>query len=722
MAGGQVGAVVRQIERLFTAGSVSGMSEGQLLERFVSRHDQAAFEALMSRHGPMVLGVCRRVLRDPNDVDDAFQATFLVLVRKAGSLRDRDLLANWLYGVAYRVSLRARAVSARRRAIEAAGVEELADGPEATDRGPWPWLHEEVHRLPEKYRAPIVLCYLEGLTHDEAADRLRWPVGTVKGRLSRARELLRSRLTRRGLTLEAGALTALFVGDASAAIPPVLVDSTIKAAALVAAGKAAAAGTLSAGAASLMQGTLIAMDLTKLKTIAASLALAGLLTTGAGVLAYQSQGREGKPDRTTARPAAAVPSPKASGAAMAMPVLLPSEPIQTQAIVNKDLWDKLLKQYPDPPPAQIDRLFHWSRAAMEAQQYLGQIDAGDDQRRAALEAHRDRMLQLYRITQSLTGPNQAAQADAARAIVQQIGRELPDVRPEMDRPQSNPPARPNRPEPPQEAAFSEEDDVVGSKGMDRLDFRMLARATGTPLPRPGGMGMAMKAGKPGMATDASGPGGGIASEGSGPGGGSEARGNYDPKFMIRLDIAQLAADAEAHDTSPKSRAILKKLEEPMAMRFANETPLEDILKYIMSATATNAERSETPNRPPPSEEGPGDIEKPAPKAPETPKPGKTMRPSDPLENGIPIYVDPRGLSEAEKTMTSPVTLDLEGVPLKTTLRLLLRQLGLAYCVKDGLLIISSPEGISQELIEFVATHPRRTADDGGSSGGSGGPE
>ena len=200
LRGASRGAFFNQLERLFGQGTSIGSSEGELLERFVTGHDEVAFEALVARHGPMVLGVCRQLLRDPNDVDDAFQATFLVLVRKAGTLRRRDLLGNWLYGVAYRVAARARSLSARRNSRVASGhdsVESLTDlecgqevGLDQTmllEQGPW--LHQEVSHLPEKYRVPIVLCYFEGLTHDEAASRLGWPLGTVKGRLARARDL-----------------------------------------------------------------------------------------------------------------------------------------------------------------------------------------------------------------------------------------------------------------------------------------------------------------------------------------------------------------------------------------------------------------------------------------------------------------------------------------------------------------------------------------------------
>src|SRR5262249_38884073 len=159
------------------------------------------------RHGPMVLGVCRRALADPGEVEDAFQATFLVLVRRARSVRAGDSLGRWLYGVARRVAAKSRARSQRSRARSTPlAVEPAAPDPDSSaDRiGLLAALDEEGGRLPEKYRAPVVLCHLEGLTHAEAAARLRWPVGTVSGRLSRARGLLRDRLVRRGLAPTAG--------------------------------------------------------------------------------------------------------------------------------------------------------------------------------------------------------------------------------------------------------------------------------------------------------------------------------------------------------------------------------------------------------------------------------------------------------------------------------------------------------------------------------------
>ena len=154
----------------------------------------------MDLHGPMVLGLCRRMLRDPRDIEDAFQATFLVLVRKAPAIRDRDLLANWLYGVAYRVAVRARGNVLRRRDREARLGE--IDPPARLDFGGSdevpPALDQELNRLPARYRSPLVLCYLKGLTHDQAAEALQCPVGTVRSRLARGRNLLKRRLTARG--------------------------------------------------------------------------------------------------------------------------------------------------------------------------------------------------------------------------------------------------------------------------------------------------------------------------------------------------------------------------------------------------------------------------------------------------------------------------------------------------------------------------------------------
>ncbi len=297
MASGTIGALGRQLERLFTTGVISGLTEDQLLDRFITRRDDAAFAALVSRHGPMVLGVCRQLLRDPNDVDDAFQATFLILVRKAGSLRRRDLLGNWLYGVAYRVAVRSRAIAARRAASETPRDFETL----ASNREPpalLPELHEELQRLPESYRVAVVLCYLEGLTHDEAAQRLGWPIGTVKGRLARARELLRTRLTRRGLAPAVGAI-AIETLAARRPGPPSRRRSwrpTLKAAsACGGGGRLTATVLVSSQVLLLTEGVIHAMTLTKIKILAVAVTFTGSLLTGAGVLAYQGTGTGSRP-------------------------------------------------------------------------------------------------------------------------------------------------------------------------------------------------------------------------------------------------------------------------------------------------------------------------------------------------------------------------------------------------------------------------------------------
>jgi RNA polymerase sigma factor (sigma-70 family) len=286
-------AVLRDIHRLFRSGTAAGVSDGQLLRRFVERRDEAAFEALLERHGPMVLTVCRQSLRDPNDAADAFQATLLVLVRKAGTLDVSDSLGPWLYGVAFKVAARARTVAIRRRERERTGTEpEAPDAsvPKADDLDLAPVLHEELNRLPERFRAAIVHCHLEGLSHEQAALRLRCPVGTVRSRLARGRALLRDRLGRRGL--DGSALAAApwpWPVMKPARVPLSLLESTLKAAATVAAGPGAGASwavSVSVPVARLTEGVLMSLFTMKLKAAAAVVLASGLLAAGA-VFAYQ---------------------------------------------------------------------------------------------------------------------------------------------------------------------------------------------------------------------------------------------------------------------------------------------------------------------------------------------------------------------------------------------------------------------------------------------------
>src|SRR5262249_31253304 len=218
-----------------TAGRESDQADRHLLEGYVLHRDEAALEALVCRHGPMVWGVCRRLLFDHHDAEDAFQATFLVLVRKAASIASRELVANWLYGVAHQTARKARATAARRRAREKlmARIPEPVAPPEGAQNDLKICLNAELNPFPAKSRARIVWCDLEGKTRQEAARELACPEGTVAGRLARAREMLLKRLLRRGVVLPAVGLSAAI---ASAGVSVALTASTGKAASLFAAG------------------------------------------------------------------------------------------------------------------------------------------------------------------------------------------------------------------------------------------------------------------------------------------------------------------------------------------------------------------------------------------------------------------------------------------------------------------------------------------------------
>jgi RNA polymerase sigma factor (sigma-70 family) len=276
----------------------AGVSDAELLDRFIRLRDEAAFELLVRRHERMVLGVCRRVLGHEHDAEDAFQATFLVLARKAGAIARRPSVASWLYKVAYRTALHARAGAARaaRPAVDLEAVAAPEDaGGAAARRELCLALDEEVNRLPETYRTAIVLCYLEGKTYAEAARQLGCPRGTVSIRLTRARERLRGRLVRRGLALPTGLLAAWFCQQASAAGPPDLVGATVKAALGGAAGRAAV----------LTEGVLRAMFMTRLKIATALLLGVGLLVAGAFALRLTAAGPDQPRGADTPKPAAA---------------------------------------------------------------------------------------------------------------------------------------------------------------------------------------------------------------------------------------------------------------------------------------------------------------------------------------------------------------------------------------------------------------------------------
>ncbi len=283
MANGHLYDVLQHIRGLVRAGEDAHLSDGTLLEQFLTRRDEAAFETLLRRHGPMVLNVCRRLLPDPHDAEDAFQATFLVFVRRAASITRRELLGNWLYGVAYRTARAARTAAGRRRAKEAQAVPRQ----ETPDEDAWqevvPLLDQELSRLPDKYRIPVILCDLEGKTRREAARLLGLPEGTLSSRLARARALLARRLRGRGVTVTGGILIAALSRSAvTAALPPQLMSLTIKAGAGVLAGQVMAAGVISAQVAALSEGVLKTMFLTKLKMTTVVLLAGGVLALGMG--------------------------------------------------------------------------------------------------------------------------------------------------------------------------------------------------------------------------------------------------------------------------------------------------------------------------------------------------------------------------------------------------------------------------------------------------------
>jgi RNA polymerase sigma factor (sigma-70 family) len=447
---------------IFRGGSVSGHSEWQLLERYLERRDEAAFEALVTRHGPMVLGVCRRMLGASPEAEDAFQATFLVLVRRARDLGPRDAIGPWLYGVATRVASRARTQVARHRRFQATPLElSIPDrSGSAVDPDLVEILDQELSRLPGKYRSPLVLCYVEGRTHEEAARDLQWPLGTVKGRLARARELLRSRLVRRGFAPSAGAVGILSSPDLRVVLDRPLVGRTVGASARLAAGQPLAQ-VVSRSITSLVEGVLSRMFLNKMTWAAIAAIATGFAFTTAVALGRQEAEERPEPGQTKTKAVGPEVKQKAHLKGMA-----PSDPLQG--------------------------------------------------------------------------------------------------------------AQPN--------------------GMRRKKHA--------------------------------------------------------------ADQSEVA-DERAND--PRSRQILEKLDEPVSMSFANETPLDDVLKYIKQATTT------------------------------------------PTYAGIPIYIDPKGLQDAERSLNSTVQIDLKGVPLRRTLRLILEQLGMAYFVQDGFVVITSKERASAPLPSPIAT-------------------
>ena len=262
-----LGLAHHDLTTLFEAGVLGGLPDSELLERFIARRDEAAFEALVRRHGPMVWRVCRNILKDHHDAEDAFQATFLILARKAQTIVPREMLLNWLYGVARQTAAKAKYMAAKREARERHLTDppEPAVVPQSIDIDLHEILEQELSRLPAYYRTPVILCHLEGKGHKEAAIQLGWPVGTLSARLSRARKILASRMSRHGLAPSVGSLAALATWHAaSASVPTSLINSTIKVV-VVWAKNPVEQGLVAARVAALAKGVLRAMLVSKIK-------------------------------------------------------------------------------------------------------------------------------------------------------------------------------------------------------------------------------------------------------------------------------------------------------------------------------------------------------------------------------------------------------------------------------------------------------------------------
>ncbi len=326
MAGSPIGGALREIYHLFAEGTAAGLADVQLLERFLARGDNAAFAALVQRHGPMVLGVCRSVLRNPADAEDAFQATFLVLVGKGRTIRGQESLGGWLRQVAHRVAVQAGADAVRRRVRERrAGA--CRDLERRRDEGTDDWrqvVHEELARLSEKHRLPVLLCDLEGKTQAQAAAELGCGEATVQRRLSAARALLRSRLSRRGVAITAGALTADLGQSAAAGIPPGCIEASVQAAASFAsrAGRLAVGEIISTTVADLARRSLRSMLLSQAKAVACAavflIAVVGV-TWKVGLAGQRKAGPQDGPRMPGPRAAAAAAPARAQAVKPAEP-------------------------------------------------------------------------------------------------------------------------------------------------------------------------------------------------------------------------------------------------------------------------------------------------------------------------------------------------------------------------------------------------------------------
>ena len=655
MARAPVGAAMRQFERIFGGeGTVAGLTEAQLLDRFAASGDDAAFEAIVRQHGNAVMAVCRRLLVDPHEAEDAFQATFLVLARRAGSIGRSRPIGPWLVGVAYRIARKAQVASARRRRRElvAAGhrpESTAAPDPTTIDLGPVLW--EELHRLPGKYRDPVILCWVEGHSHDEAADRLRWPVGTVKGRLHRAKETLQKRLSHRGITAPAVGLSAWFSSEASAAVvpPPVLGSTVTLAAAGAAGGGALLAGTVPAASILLARGALRTMFIAKLSMSAAAITLiSGSLVGGVGVIASSTRDGTSYPDAqedsigvVPREPEQAV-SPSAS---------------KTEDDVSANQGGSATKGgFQGDPFAE-----HFQRKLTE-QQTGRMLEELQHQR---VEAARKR-LEAQKAYFEAGSINIDRYLDAARALLDAslaVSSTPDDLRQALQEYRSIVESIANREAMKLDVGKTSEADVSEAR-LALAEAEVLLAA-----------GPGSEPGDPSTSSTK-------ITRSTGMSNGEESSDRNESAYNPSPGESGSGSQSGRPGSDPASQRIIARLEQPIAMPFENDTPLTDVLDYIRQATA-----------------------------------------DENLRLGIPIYVDEFGLQQAEQSLQSPVKITLEGIPLRTTLWLTLRQLQLAYTVIDGVLIISNPDDLldmlTQNQIFTLPDLPKEPAIGAGSGFGMG---
>ncbi len=740
VASGRWSVVLRHLGRAFDGGTVAGLGEGQLLDRFLVDRDEDAFEGLIARHGPMVLGVCRSILADPDDVEDAFQATFLVLVRRARGLKDRDALAPWLFGVARKVARRARADGSRRRARERPerGADRIAIGPEDFDlrerRG---LVRDEVARLPDAERSAVVLCFLEGLTHEEAAARLGWPIGTVKGRLARAKGRLADRLGRRGVAMAIPALLALLADDASAHVPAHLIRSSCLAATRLATGRTLAAGVASTRALALTEGVLRTMTLSPWKTLVLLVASAGTVAVPP-LLAGQYQVPAAKgPDLAApdlAAPAGPIPpiatgpprgrveskkdaeakpaeDPAALKSTEPRPAAGPMEPAAAARLANA-----ALRQLETRLRGRTGVLPNGGFVAEYARWSLRLADAEGttpEKREAALAGHLGRMKAMLGMMRAANRSDNALATDVLEAIfqVEQAGRASGD-RPAEPKPAVEPvaPANAVRPvrasTPPGKRSLAIYRKLVEPFALrfpEPTPLRDVLRAIskGTvdaeaglpdgipfyvdPSPNPTYTSMSRDVSidvaelplstalelivkqvargylvKDGMVLIAQPnelnsiqPDPTVA--GDGPPMGS---GMGQPRFVINPEspdepdnsaTSYRASKAETPADLERDKAIRDRLRRPITVHFGGEkgTPLHEAVARIEELIR-----------------GPG-------------------------EGPMPVYIQPQGLQDADITPDVPIKIDLEDVPARTVLRLILAQRSLIYLIDEGVLVVAS---------------------------------